>query len=104
MSSIGSVSKPSTSSPHISFSEGLIGPRTRARPRALAHVSTAPSSAGATSPSAASKNPNIATLSPCVSLMQPVVDRRDASHDAIAAPREEQFDVRMREKRIASSG
>ena len=67
MRSIGSVSKPSIRTPHISFSDGLIGPRTCVRPRAPAHCSTALSRARAASASAASKNPNIATLSACVS-------------------------------------
>jgi hypothetical protein len=47
--------------------DGLIGPRTRVRPRAPAHCSTALSRARAASASAASKNPNIATLSACAS-------------------------------------
>ena len=86
--------------PHISFSDGLIGPRTRVRPRAAPTPRPRASSARAASASAASKNPNIATLSRVRLLMQPIVDRGDPADDAIAAPREHQLDRGVREERI----
>ena len=91
MSSIGSVSKPSMRTPHISFSDGLIGPRTCARPRARGPpLDRAQQRAGDVGVGCL-EEPEHRHVVGVRLLMQPVVDGGDAADDAIAPPREHQL-------------
>ena len=100
--SIGSLSKPSTSRPALSLSDGLIGPRTRARPRALRprldRVQQRLRGVGVVRFEEAEHRDVVAVRL----VVEPIVDRGDAADDAVAAPGEEQLDVGVGEERILS--